>query len=253
MSSAADGKEMSFWDHLDELRGTIIRSVAAVCIFAILAFLFKDAIFAFVLAPCKPEFFLYELLHWSFRLDLINIELSAQFFVHLKIALALGLVLSVPYVIWEVWRFISPALYPSEAKPARWVFILASLFFYFGAAFGYCFVLPVCLNFFMNYSVSPEVVNTISISSYISMFMSMVLLIGLVFQFPLAVILLSRIGLVDRSMLRKGRKYALVAILVIAALITPSDPFSMFVLACPMYLLYELSILFSKNEQYIEN
>ena len=110
MSSAADGKEMSFWDHLDDLRGTIIRSVAAVCIFAILAFLFKDAIFAFVLAPCKPEFFLYKILKWNLKLDLINIELSAQFMVHLKLALLLGLIVAVPYVIWEIWRFISPAL-----------------------------------------------------------------------------------------------------------------------------------------------
>ena len=109
MSSAADGKEMSFWDHLDELRGTIIRSVTAVCIFAILAFLFKDAIFAFVLAPCKPEFFLYKILKWNLKLDLINIELSAQFMVHLKLALLLGLIVAVPYVIWEIWRFISPA------------------------------------------------------------------------------------------------------------------------------------------------
>ena len=249
MSSAADGKEMSFWDHLDELRGTIIRSVAAVCIFAILAFLFKDAIFAFVLAPCKPEFFLYELLHWNFRLDLINIELSAQFMVHLKLALLLGLIVAVPYVIWEIWRFISPALYPAETRPARWVFALASVFFYLGAAFGYCFVLPVCLNFFVNYSVSDAVVNTISLSSYISMFVSMVLLIGLVFEFPLVVILLNRLGLLTRSLLCKGRKYAFVVILVLAALITPSDPFSMLVLAAPMYLLYEFSILFSKDEQ----
>lgn len=253
MSSAADGKEMSFWDHLDELRGTIIRSVAAVCIFAILAFLFKDAIFAFVLAPCKPQFFLYDLLDWSLKLDLVNIELSAQFLVHLKVAIAMGAIIAMPYVIWELWRFISPALYPSEARPARWVFILASLFFYLGAACGYCFILPVCLNFFLNYSVSEAVVNTISISSYISMFLSMLLLIGLVFEFPLVVILLSRLGLVNRAMLRKGRKYAVVVILVISALITPSDPFSMLVLAVPMYLLYELSIIFSNNGQTIED
>ncbi len=239
---------MSFWDHLEELRWTLLRSVIAVCVFCVAGLLFREPLFDVVLWPSKPDFIVYKWLGWNLNMSLINVEISAQFFTHLKAALAAGVVLAFPYIVFEIWRFVAPALYDSEKKAVRTAFIMSSGFFYLGVVVGYFFVLPVCLQFFMNYSVSPEIANTITLSSYMSMFTSMSLLIGIVFEFPTVISVLSRLGVVGRSTLRKGRKYAFVAVLALAALITPSDPFSMLVLAAPLYLLYELSILLCRKD-----
>lgn len=239
---------MSFWDHLEELRWTLLRSVIAVCVFCVAGLLFREPLFDVVLWPSKPDFIVYKWLGWNLNMSLINVEISAQFFTHLKAALAAGVVLAFPYIVFEIWRFVAPALYDSEKKAVRMAFIMSSGFFYLGVVVGYFFVLPVCLQFFMNYSVSPEIANTITLSSYMSMFTSMSLLIGIVFEFPTVISVLSRLGVVGRSTLRKGRKYAFVAVLALAALITPSDPFSMLVLSAPLYLLYELSILLCRKD-----
>ena len=244
MAGTGADKEMSFWDHLDVLRGTLFRSLAAVCLCSILGFVFKDFLFdGIVLAPSRPDFCIYRLLGWSFSMQLINVEVSAQFFVHLKAAFAVGVVLAFPYIIWELWRFLEPALYAGEKRPVRLAFLLSTGLFYLGVVVGYFIVLPVCLQFFMNYTVSDTVANTITIGSYMSMFFSMVLLIGIAFEFPSVVLVLNRLGVLSRELLRKGRRYAVVVVLVLSALITPADPFSMFVLALPLYFLYELSIL----------
>ena len=240
------GDQMSFWDHLDVLRGTLIRSLAWLCAFTALGLAFRDPLFEIVLAPTRQDFIVYRLLGWDFGMSLVNIEISAQFFVHLRAAAGAGLVLAFPLIIWEIWKFIRPALYEGETRAVRTAFLLSSLLFYFGVVFGYLVVLPVCLQFFMNYTVSPDIVNTITLGSYMGMFTSMVLLIGVVFEFPAVLSMLSRIGVLDRGTLRKGRRYAVVAVLILAALITPSDPFSMIVLALPLYGLYELSILLCK-------
>jgi len=239
---------MSFWDHLEELRSTLFHSGCAIICAGLLLFIFKNPLFDFILAPTTSQFFIYRMLGLKLDIDLINIEISAQFFIHLKMALICGLILTFPYVIYEIWKFIVPALYENEKVVIKKAFGLASVLFYVGVAVGYMFVLPVCLNFFMNYSVSETVANTISLSSYISMFTSMVLMIGIIFEFPAVVAVLSRFGIVTRQMLRKGRKVAFVAILLIAAFITPSDPFSMFVLSVPLYILYEFSIYLCKSE-----
>lgn len=237
-------KEMTFWDHLEELRGTIIRSALAVVLFSVLGLAFKKVLFdTVILSPTRGDFILYRVLGWNFGMELINVEVSAQFFVHLKAALAAGLVLAFPYIVWELWKFIRPALYRNEVKAVGGAFLMSSGLFYLGVVVGYFFVLPVCLQFFMNYTVSDAVSNTITLNSYMSLFFSMVLLIGIVFEFPTVISVLSRMGIVDRTMLRKGRKYAVVVILALSAIITPSDPFSMLVLAVPLYLLYEASIL----------
>ena len=238
---------MSFWDHLEELRWTLLRSVAAVCILSVLGFIFRGLLFKIILWPAQEDFIIYRLLGWKMDMSLINVEISAQFFIHLKAAVAVGLILAFPYIIWEIWRFIAPALYPHEKKAVGAAFLMASGFFYLGVLVGYFFVLPVCLQFFMNYSVSPDISNTITVGSYMSMFMSMSLLIGIVFEFPTVIAVLSRLGVVSRALLRKGRKYAFVIVLALSALITPSDPFSMLVLAAPLYLLYELSILLCRD------
>ena len=244
MAGEGAGKEMSFWDHLDELRGTILRSLGAVCVCAVLGLVFKSFLFnGIILPPTRSDFIVYRLLGWDFTMQLINVELSAQFFAHLKAAFAAGLVVAFPYVVWELWRFIAPALYEREKGPIRTAFGLSTGLFYLGVVVGYFIVLPFCLRFFLSYTVSDTVANTITLGSYMSMFFSMVLLIGIAFEFPTVVMALGRLGVVDRSVLRKGRKYAVVLVLVLAALITPADPFSMFVLAVPLYLLYELSIL----------
>lgn len=243
MAVSDGGKEMTFWDHLDELRGTIIRSVVAICIFAVAGLAFKNLLFRIVLAPTRPDFCIYRWLGWDFSMTLINVEVSAQFFVHLRAAAIAGVVIAFPFIIYQLWKFIAPALYSNEIGPVRKAFLMSSGLFYLGVLVGYFFVLPVCLQFFLNYNVSDTVTNSITLNSYMSLFTSMVLMIGLVFEFPTVVLLLARVGVLGRSTLRKGRKYALVVIMVLSAIITPSDPFSMLVLTVPLYGLYELSIL----------
>ena len=238
---------MSFWDHLEALRGTLFRSVLAIVLLSIIFLCIPDQLFRAVLWPTSQDFVLYRWLGLDFSMQLINIEVSAQFFVHLKVSLLCGAIIAFPYVIYEIWKFIAPALYEHERKAVGKAFGLSSGLFYLGAAVGYFIVLPICLLFFMNYTVSDAVTNSISLSSYISMFVSMVFLIGLLFEFPTVILVLSSLGIVDRKMLRGWRKYAVVVILLLAALITPSDPFSMFVLAVPLYGLFEFSILLCKK------
>lgn len=245
---APKDKEMSFWDHLEELRGTLFRSILSVVLVSVVFMCIPGPLFSVVLWPTRPDFLLYRLPGVDFSMDLINIELSAQFFVYLKVSVLCGAVLAFPYILWEIWRFVAPALYDNEKKPVRKAFLLSSGLFYLGVAVGYFVVLPVCLMFFVNFSVSDAIVNTISLGSYMSLFTSMVFLIGLLFEFPTVIMALSGIGIVGRTQLRKGRKYAIVTVLVLAALITPSDPFSMFVLAIPLYGLFELSILLCRKE-----
>lgn len=239
---------MTFWDHLEELRGTILRSCAAVLVCSVAAFCFKRILFdGIILAPLSPEFPTYRLLGIDFAMKLINVEISSQFFVHMSAAAGAGLVLAFPYVLYELWRFIVPALYENERRSVRPAFILASVLFYVGVAVGFFIVLPLCLEFFGDYSVSDSVVNNITLSSYMSLFFSLVILIGLVFEFPLLAAILSAIGILNRSTLKKFRKHAIVAVLVVSAIITPADPLSMIVLAIPLYLLFEFSILLCRK------
>ena len=239
---------MSFWDHLEVLRGTLFRSIIAIVLISVLFLAIPERLFKAVLWPTTPDFILYRWLGLDFSMTLINIEVSAQFFVHLKVSVLMAVVIAFPYIVWEIWKFIAPALYDNERKAVRKAFGMSSFLFYLGVAVGYFIVLPVCLMFFMNYTVSDTVQNTISLNSYISLFTSMVFLIGLLFEFPTVVLVLSYLGLVTRKQLRGYRKVAFVVILILAAIITPSDPFSMFVLSIPLYGLYEFSILVCKKD-----
>ena len=166
---------MSFWDHLEVLRGSLFRSVLYLCAFSALGLIFKQELFDIILAPAGRDFCIYRMLGWDFSMQLVNIEVSAQFFVHLRASFAVGLVLSFPLIIYELWRFVAPALYPGEKKVIRLGFVLASLLFYLGVLVAYFIVLPVCLQFFINYSIDPEIANTITIGSYMSVFTSTVL------------------------------------------------------------------------------
>ncbi len=235
--------EMTFWDHLDVLRGTLFRSAVAITIAGCILLCFKGFLFDdVILAPSRGDFFLYKWLGVPFNMSLINTDISAQFFIHIKVSFICGLVITFPYVCYEIWMFIAPALYPNEKQAVRKAFAFASLLFYTGLATGYFLIFPITLNFFQDYTVSSLVQNTITIDSYISMFTSMVLLFGIVFEFPVLIAVLSRVGIVSRQSLKKYRKHAIVAILIVAAIITPADPFSMFIAAIPLSLLYELSV-----------
>ena len=234
---------MSFWEHLDVLRGALIRVLAVVFALSCLGLAFKEPLFKVILAPARPDFFIYRLLGMDFGMTLINVDISAQFVTHLRASVVAAFILSFPYLVWEIWRFVLPALYAGEKKAVRRTFLLSSVLFYVGAAVGYFIVLPLCLQFFMGYSISPDITNTATLRSYMSMFSSLVLLMGIAFEFPSVILLLSMLGIVDRPLLRRGRKYAFIALLIVAAFITPTgDPLSMLLLAAPLYLLYELSI-----------
>jgi len=222
---------MTFWDHLDELRKTLWHSLLAVLAVSVVAFCFKDILFKIVLGPV-PE-----------NLNLINLEVAGQFMVHMKVALLFGFTASIPYIIWEIWKFIAPALYSHEKRGVGRVFLLSSFFFYFGVVVGYFILLPVCLKFFHGYIVSDLVSNTFSLQSYMSLFNSLVVVLGLVFEFPLLILLLNKLGILGLDTLKQGRRYAIVAVMILAALITPADLASMFIVAIPLYGLYESSIL----------
>ena len=239
---SADGG-MTFWDHLDVLRGTLIRIVVAVLLVSVAIFCMKSWVFdGLIFAPTRPDFFVYKWLKADVNIQLVNLDISAQFFTHIKVSLMLGLVAAFPYIVYELWKFIAPALYQNEKSAVKKAFGFASLLFYIGVAVGYIFVFPVTLQFFQGYSISDSLTNNFSLQSYISMLTSMVLLFGIVFEFPSVLAVLSKMGLVTRSSLRKYRRHALVVILVVAAIITPADPVSMLIAAAPLYLLYELSV-----------
>lgn len=234
---------MSFWDHLDVLRGTLFRSALSVLLVSIVMFCFKNFLFEkIILAPSRPDFFLYKILGGNVSMQLINTEVSAQFFVHLKVSFICGFVIAFPYIIYEIWKFIAPALYENEMRSVRKAFLGSALLFYAGVATGFCLIFPVTLSFFQGYTVSDTIANTVTLNSYISMFSSMVILFGIVFEFPVLIAILSNMGIVTKDTLKKYRKYAFVGVLIVAAIITPADPFSMLIAAAPLYLLYELSV-----------
>ena len=241
--------EMTFWDHLEDLRGCIFRMLAVYAAAVVALFFFKGFLFdTLILAPSKPDFFLYKLLGTDFSMKLVNIEVAAQFLIHMKITLITGLIVTFPYLIYELWRFIAPALYEKEKRVVSGAFAFASLLFYKGVAVGYAVVFPLMLNFFSGYQVSPDIPNNFSLTSYISLFTSLVLTFGIVFEFPTVVAVLSSLGIVTKHMLKSFRKHAICVVLILAAVITPSgDPFSLMVVSVPLYLLYEFSILICRK------
>ena len=242
---------MTFWDHLDDLRKSIYHILAALTVVAVGLFCIKDFLFGnVILAPAKSDFFIYRLLGADFALSLINVEVTAQFLVHMKVTLICAVIVAIPYIIYKVWDFVAPALYAKEKKAVRGAFAFASVLFYIGLAVGYFIVFPLMLNFFAGYQVSPDVQNTFTLNSYISLLTSTVLVFGIVFEFPSIVAALSAIGLVTKDTLIGIRKYAFCATMILAAVITPSgDPFSMLVVALPLYMLYEFSILICRRSR----
>ena len=242
---------MTFWDHLDVLRKSIIRIAVALIGVTVVLFFFKDFLFGdVVLAPSESSFWLYRVLGLDFSLQLVNIEVAAQFMIHMKVTFVCALILTFPYIVYELWSFVAPALYENERKAIRGAFTFASALFYTGLAVGYMLIFPLMINFFAGYQVTPDVPNTFSLSSYISLFSSTVLIFGIVFQFPTLIAILSALGIVTREGLRQYRRHAVCAVVVLAALITPSgDPFSLLVVTVPLYVLYEFSILICRKRE----
>lgn len=249
---------MTFWDHLEDLRKSIFRMIGVLAGTAVVLFFFKNFLFDdVVLAPSRSDFILYRLVGVDFSLSLVNLEVAAQFMIHMKVTFICALILSFPYLIYEIWRFIAPALYENEKKAVSGAFAFASVLFYVGIAVGYFIIMPLMLNFFADYQVSEAVPNTFSLASYISLFSSTVLIFGIVFEFPTVIAVLSRLGVITRETLKKFRRHAICAVVILAAVITPTgDPFSLLVVSVPLYLLYEFSILISRKEvagQYVED
>lgn len=265
MANRRTPDELSFWDHLDELRVMLFRImgiwlVLAVGYFIAMPYLFDNVI----LAPTHNDFIFYSFLHWlgttlhlsgdfftqEFHVELININLAAPFFIHITTAFWMAVITSIPVLFYEIWRFISPALYANEKSGVRKALGLGTVFFFLGVCIGYFIVYPLTLRFLATYQLSPQITNQISLNSYIDNFMMLVLCMGLAFELPLVTWLLSLMGVLDRSFLRKYRRHAVVVIVILAAVITPTgDPFTLTAVALPLYMLYELSILMIKDKK----
>lgn len=260
--STNESNEMSFWDHLEDLRWTILRSIIALFVFAIVGFAFMPTLFdKVIMAPCYADFFLYKYLcaissgsasfllpdfcDETFHVNIINIKLASQFFTHMSASFWLALLLTFPYLLFEIWKFISPALYEHEKKNMRWVFLFGTVMFFIGCLVGYSLVFPMTLRFLATYQLSESITNQISLDSYMNNFLMLVFIMGVVFELPLVSWLLSKLGLLHRGFFKKFRRYAIVVLLAAAAIITPSsDPFTLSVVFFPLYFLWELSAMF---------
>ena len=234
----------TFWEHLDELRSVIIRSLIVVCVAAVVAFMLKEPLFEVVLAPRSSDFFVYRLMGVEpFSLHLMNTGLTEQFMIHMRTALYAGLLLASPYILYELFRFVSPGLYQNERRYAVWIVGAAYVMFLVGTLVNYFVVFPLTVRFLGTYQVSPDVANMLTIQSYVDTLLGMSLVMGVVFELPVVCALLGRMGLINAQLMTGYRRHAIVAILVVAAIITPTtDVFTLFVVALPIYLLYEVSI-----------
>jgi sec-independent protein translocase protein TatC len=253
--------EMSFLEHLEELRWHIIRSLVAILILMIVAFCFKRFLFDHVvLAPRNPNFFtnrvlcqLGHLLHSDALcinqkpVNLISIKMSGQITTHIVVAMVAGIILAFPYVLWEFWKFFKPALHKNEKEHARGAVLAASALFFVGVLFGYFALAPLSIHFLTTYQISPDVVNQINVRSFIGTLTSICLATGLVFELPIITFFLTKVGLITPSFLKKYRKHSIVVIFIIAAIITPPDVFSQTLVAIPLLALYEVGILISKR------
>lgn len=256
--SSKKDNEMSFWEHLDVLRAVLIRTGVVIVLFSVFGFIFKDLIFQIILAPKSSDFITYRWMSEiavicgfppiaSFHADLINTVLAQQFMIHVKISLCIGLLVASPYVIYELFRFISPALYTHERRYSVVVVTSGYIMFMVGLAISYFLIFPLTFRFLATYQVSSSVENLISLESYTDTLLMMSLIMGIVAEIPVVCWLLAKLGLLKHQFMTHYRRHAIVAILIIAAIITPtSDVLTLSIVALPIYLLYEISILIVK-------
>ncbi|MGB3345540.1 MAG: twin-arginine translocase subunit TatC [Aequorivita sp.] len=257
---AAPEKEMSFLDHLEELRWHLIRSTLAVVILAVVAFMFKGFIFdTLIFGPKQPDFFTYRVfcnISQSMGMDSFCFEempfriqsriMAGQFSAHLWTSITAGIIVAFPYILYEFWKFISPGLKENERKTSRGFILIASALFFLGVLFGYYLITPLSINFLGSYKVSEEIFNDFDLESYISLVRTSVLASGIIFELPILIYILTKIGLVTPEGLKKYRKISLVLVLILSAIITPPDIVSQIIVAIPILLLYEVSIYISK-------
>lgn len=251
---------MTFLEHLEELRWTLVRSAIAIVVGMLAAFIAKDLVFEhIVLAPKEADFITYRALCAVGRavgmgdalctgdmvFTLQNISMSGQFFTHLMVSFVLGFIIAFPYILWELWRFISPGLHISERGSLRGMVAFASILFALGVAFGYFLLAPLSIQFFGSYQVSTAVQNSVALDSYIAMITSVTLWTGIVFEMPLVILFLTKAGIVGPQVLRTYRKHAFVGILIVSAILTPPDVVSQLIVSGPLMVLYEASILIS--------
>ncbi|MCV9389234.1 twin-arginine translocase subunit TatC [Reichenbachiella ulvae] len=253
--------EMSFLDHLEELRWHIIRAFVAIAIFTIAAFLSKEVVFGMIiLGPSRVDFWTYQ---WLCQLGelldtqaicidelpfiLQSRQMTGQFTMHIVSSFAVGIVFAFPYAFWEIWRFISPGLYINEKKVARGAVFWVSLLFMIGVTFGYLILTPLSVNFLSNYQIDPSILNEFDIVSYVSTVTTLVLACGLLFQLPMVVMFLTKSGIITPQLMKTYRKHGVVVIFFLGALLTPPDPFSQVLIAIPLIGLYQISIAVSKR------
>ena len=250
-------QEMSFWDHIDALRSVLVRIVVVLVVMTLGLFFVMPSIFdRVILAPCHGDFVLYRLFErmtssvsWlpqfstdGFQVELINIKLASQFFIHMSTSFWLALVLTFPIVLYLLWSFVAPALYPREKRGVKTAFLIGCLMFFLGVAVGYFIVFPVTLRFLADNHVSQLVPNQISLDSYMDTFLTLIFVMGVIFELPLVAWLLGNLGVLHRGFFRTYRRHAIVLLLVLAAIITPTgDPFTLMVVFLPIYLLFEVS------------
>ena len=261
----SEAEDMSFWEHLDVLRKVLWKSLLAVTAVAVVAFFFKDMLFGVLFAPSRNDFVLYrgmcrlaELTGWQslcpgdFEALFINTELASQFMTHLEVSLWTGVCLASPYIIYLLYGFVSPALYEQEKKHSVGIVLACVVLFLAGVMLNYFVIFPFSFRFLSTYQVQEAVVNQISLSSYISTFLMLSLLMGIMFELPVLAWILARLGLVEDSMLRKYRRHAFVGICIVAAVITPTgDAVTLMLVTLPIYMLYELSILIVRKTKHI--
>ena len=256
--------EMSFFDHIDVLRKHLIRAVGVIALFICGAFYYTDFIFnSIIMGPKNPQFWTYRMMcklvekYPSIGQDfcitkidakIINTEMAGQFTLQLNSCVMVGIILGIPYLLFELWLFIKPALHDKEKKSASGFVFFASFLFFTGIMFGYFIICPLSVNFLTNFTVSPEIQNTFTIDSYLSSVMTLTLGSGVIFQLPVIIYILSKMGIMTPAFMRASRRYSTVIILIVAAVVTPTaDPYTMLIVAMPLFLLYELSIYISAN------
>lgn len=250
---------MTFGGHIEVLRRMLFRVLIVTTVFACAIFCFKDTTFSLLLAPSKSDFILYRWIehffvfigydfHFSpFEIKLIATNLSSQFMTHISTSLYLGLLCASPYVLFEIFRFISPALYDNERKYSVPVLLIVYVLFIIGVLMSYYILFPISFRFLGTYSVDDQVESTITLDSYISTFVTLTIVMGTVFQLPIIAFFLAKIGVITRDMLVKYRQYAFIIIMITAAIITPPDLMTLILVTIPLYLLYEVSIFVTKK------
>lgn len=238
-------ESLTFWDHLDVLRGSIIRIILVAIVMGIAAFFMKEWLFDIVLAPKDSSFCTYRLLGVEpFTIQLVNTGLTEQFMIHMKVALMTGILVASPYIIYTLFRFISPALYENERRYSVRITVAAYIMFLVGVVINYFLIFPLTVRFLGTYKVSDEVMTMLTITSYIDTMLMMSLVFGIIFEIPVVSWLLAKAGLLKAPWMTKYRRHAIVAILIIAAIITPTaDVMTLIIVSLPIWLLYEVSIL----------